>query len=851
MADPGKSKSGPDLKTKLTAPSKKSLFEKQKAEAEAKRLREEAETAAVYEDFVKSFDDTSENANSSYQASRFDGGPPRRHFASGPQASRGGHGIGSSKGGFPTKGPGSLGPPPPSLLSRKRAYDGSQPQRDRGILAFENSASLPLDPITGFQASDDEEDQTHGGKLAERAAPKPTLRLSSLPPGTSPAVIKALVAPFIGVDGVRIVQPTGDSLERKSLSAIVTLAKDTPANEIDTAVNGLQNRYLGWGFYLSLSRHLSSAALQSVGILSTGLGSSKSLPFGAKAISQAGGGVPMGHGPMGHGMQSNIHRGGFAPPTSYAPSGPGQHVRGPPQTQVPVSPPSDLKQLKMIHMTLESLLTYGPEFEALLMSRPDVQREERWAWIWDPRSVGGVWYRWRLWQLLSGAKTSSGYSKNSRLAEPQRVFEGGAPWAPSSKGLRFEYITKIDEFVSDSEYDSSEDEDFGDNDRGNRGRQQSNFRGAPPPSIESSSLVGEDKAGSYLNPLLRAKLTHLLARQPSSIARLRKGDVARVTAFAIQHAGEGADEVVNIIVSNIEHPFSYTSANQDRKTNSTAEKSSHDIPTDDNSQDETSDKEIPISSTKDKEDMSSSKLISLYIVSDILSSSSTSGVRHAWRYRQLFESALKKRQIFENLGRLEKELHWGRLRAEKWRRSVGSVLQLWEGWCVFPQPVHEHFVNVFREPPPTPEELLAVANSAELGRGFSAGAAKSKWKSVAASASKETSEPGEDEELDGDDADGEPMAEDDSSIDGEAMDDIDGEPIASSGEGEAMDEDEPVVEAQESVVIEAEKASAANGDAEGVKGADPLLQLLKGSEGLPPRRKRPKAQDMFADSDEE
>ncbi len=37
----------PDLSNKLSAPSKKSLFEKQKAEAEAKRIREAAETAAV------------------------------------------------------------------------------------------------------------------------------------------------------------------------------------------------------------------------------------------------------------------------------------------------------------------------------------------------------------------------------------------------------------------------------------------------------------------------------------------------------------------------------------------------------------------------------------------------------------------------------------------------------------------------------------------------------------------------------------------------------------------------------------------------------------------------------------
>ncbi|KAI5285444.1 hypothetical protein KEM55_000659, partial [Ascosphaera atra] len=42
---------------KVSAPLRKSLFERQKAEAQAKRQREKEETAAVYEDFVKSFED--------------------------------------------------------------------------------------------------------------------------------------------------------------------------------------------------------------------------------------------------------------------------------------------------------------------------------------------------------------------------------------------------------------------------------------------------------------------------------------------------------------------------------------------------------------------------------------------------------------------------------------------------------------------------------------------------------------------------------------------------------------------------------------------------------------------------
>ena len=54
----------PAIDNKLHALTKKSLFEKQRAEAEAKRVREEAETKAVYESFVKSFDDDDGDAGS-------------------------------------------------------------------------------------------------------------------------------------------------------------------------------------------------------------------------------------------------------------------------------------------------------------------------------------------------------------------------------------------------------------------------------------------------------------------------------------------------------------------------------------------------------------------------------------------------------------------------------------------------------------------------------------------------------------------------------------------------------------------------------------------------------------------
>src|SRR5436190_19239043 len=121
MPEDSKVRGFPDISSKLSAPTKKSLFERQKAEAEAKRARERAETAAVYEDFVKSFDDDGDTSTRSTTAGRlgaqghgssapgsFGGGPSRRHFT----------GSGARSSGRVTSS---------ISISRKRTYEGLQP----------------------------------------------------------------------------------------------------------------------------------------------------------------------------------------------------------------------------------------------------------------------------------------------------------------------------------------------------------------------------------------------------------------------------------------------------------------------------------------------------------------------------------------------------------------------------------------------------------------------------------------------------------------------------------------------------------------------------------------------------
>ncbi|KAF7912831.1 uncharacterized protein EAF01_001852 [Botrytis porri] len=790
----------PDVSNKLQAPSKKSLFERQKADAEAKRLREEAETKAVYEDFVKSFDDEDDAPAAGADGMGGMGGMGgNRHFGRGGFSSGMGRGgFGDSRGGIAPRGglgtgsgPGSLGPLPGNMgnntLPKKRAFEGfaqsSSRRDDKGPFAFDDySHDGPASKV--LKTFDHDEDSMGTSRDEERAVAKPTLRLASLPPGTSPAVIKALLPTNLTVDAVRIIPPSGPTsfTERKSMSAIVTLAKDTPANDIDTTVNSLQNKYLGFGYYLNLHRHLSSAAMSTSTQISNIGSAAASQPFGAKPVNP-----PAARG----GFSGSSHRGGFAPPTSY---------NNTPQLSrstlfVPVQPPQDIKELKLIHKTIESLLTHGPEFEALLMSRASVQREGKWAWLWDSRSTGGVWYRWRLWEVLTGSQSKRGQGKYLPL------FEGSSAWKQPDQPLAYEYTTRLDEFVSDSEYNSSDEDDSGD-------------EGARRPPIDPNTLNEDGKA--YLNPLEKAKLTHLLSRLPTSTGKLRKGDVARVTAFAISHAGRGADEVVSAIVSNVEKPFAYTSANPDRKKDKER----------DNSGDEKDD-------NAEEEDTSSASLIGLYIVSDILSSSSTSGVRHAWRYRQLFEQEMRRKKTFEGLGRMERKMKWGRLRAEKWKRSVGNVLGLWEGWCVFPQESQDEFGKVFREPPLSAEELKELEEKGKEEKNKE----KSKWKAVEVAPKEKINEETNEGYLDG-----EPMVEDDEDVDGVPMEeeDVDGEPMADSDDGDDLDGEPMQVQDDEGDTYEPPPA------------VDTAPEpTAKAEESVPPRRARPRAVDMFADSDDE
>ncbi|SPO05020.1 uncharacterized protein DNG_07705 [Cephalotrichum gorgonifer] len=821
----------PNLESKLQNPSRKSAFERQKAEAEAKRRREAAETAAALEDFVKSFEEDDAGASRPGYSSRggmgVGGGGPGAGFGG-----RGGRPGGPGKRHFVQtgmkSGPGSLGPAPGGFV-KKRAFDTFRSDGgrggDRGTLSYEDqefSGQSAKGIARAFRASDDE-DEAEGPAREEEMIARPTLQLAQLPPGMSLAAMKALIPGNLAVESVKIVPGASRAHgERKSTVAIVILSQDTPANEIDAAVSQLQNRYLGFGFYLSIHRHLSSAVSSSIATSQVSASSTSAQPFGAKPVAQGSASQQGGGG---------FHR-GFAPPTSY---GPPSTIQRSSLMHVPVQPPQDIKTVQMVSMVIEGLLEHGPEFEALLMTRPDVQKEEKWAWIWNPRSEAGVWYRWKLWQVVTGAQSSRGREKY------HPIFEDSHAWKEPTKGLPFEYVAELDELVSDPDYNSSDDEEWeGDGSRDN------------PAAKEV------DK--TFLNPLEKARLTHLLSRLPTTLSHIKKGDIARVTAFAITHASRGADEVVDLIVSNIDKPLALSGANPQRKHAGKDRDASPEL-----------EEAGGNKAGSDGSDMSGANLVGLYIISDILSSSSTSVVRHAWRYRQLFEAALKGRKTFEKLGMMAHRHGWGRLRAEKWKRSVGLILNLWEGWCVFPAESQELFVRSFDDPP----ELRAARKAEEVSE-----EKKGRWKPVEATAAEVQAQAHEDrgepmneddvvgEELQEEDVEGEPMSDGDA--EGEPMeedDDPEGEPMEESdAEGVPMEESEPEGEAmEESDGADGGGVEARGGTSAGDETPAPALAPASVDEGKQAGagpvafssarkgqpRSRMRAVDMFADSDDE
>ncbi|KAG0638547.1 hypothetical protein HOY80DRAFT_1137455 [Tuber brumale] len=833
----------PNVKEKLTARTKKSAFEKSRLEAEAKRLREEAETAAVYKDFVASFEQ--EPSSSTPGASGLGGtrgslgssrdptgesrggfrgmppsGPGRRHFTSAPPR--------VSQAAIPSSGPPNRKRNIDSVFEREEEVGvfGSACLSDRekrrlresntGLLAFENSAP-PSRSKDQYSHDDSDSDTT------SNSHPKPTLHMTSLPPSTTKLTLTALLSTTaLKLDTMRIIPappPPGPSQPspsvRKAASAIVMLSPETPSSDIDAAVSMLNGRYLGCGFWLGIGRHLPSTVVGTVGsgpilpVLQT-------YPFGARPPAIAS--RSLSRAPP-------MHRGGFAS-ASFGPShrgvSSGTSAGGAGTLQVQVEAPSDLKVLRLIHKTIESVLTHGPEFEALLMSSNTVKNDIKFSWLWDARSPEGVYYRWKLWEIISG--TPRERSGGVDMFEPSSSL--ATIWSPPRRSLKYEWAGTLRDVIEDEGFSSEELED----DRDDSDREEEIER----PVGLMGSVEGRRGRG-YLGVLERAKLIHLISRIPTQTSKVRRGDVGRVMAFAMEHAEGGmGEEVVAVLVGNVLKPLAFTKAAK-----------REDTPDDD-------DDENGSENNEENPDTSAAKVIGLWLISDILSNSSL-GIRNAWRYRQLFDVALREKGVFSHLGRVWKGSGWGRMKAEKFRRGVvEGVLEWWEKWCIFPQYTQEEFLRAFTEPADREKTICAPGSQPPIEDTSAAApvvvlTTKSKWKAVEAKAEAFNVESAV--HATAEDVDGEPMMDDD----------VDGEPMVEDVDGEPMIDEESEMEPETSYNSDRLMPSSNDEAISNPCGKPATGMIMQGFKigstsatikgGMGPR-KRMRAEDMFADEDD-
>lgn len=259
-------------------------------------------------------------------------------------------------------------------------------------------------------------------------------------------------------------------------------------------------------------------------------------------------------------------------------------------------------------------------------------------------------------------------------------------WRHSPHNTPFADLTQLADVVIDVDYASSEEES------GDEDAQLRNQSGAE--RLHDQAQMQR----TFLSPLQCARFAHLLARLPSVNTKLRSGDVARVTNFAINHAGSGIDQIVDMLLLNIEKPFCTTLAAKYEQQEDEADDS-----------DAVDVEKLEEHKGEDaREDPSNAKLVGLYIISDVLSASTIAGARNAWKYRQLLETGFREQKTFEKLGKLDKELGWGKMKAEQWKRKLAALFDIWEQWSAFSADVLQEFKRAFYM---EPEEIAKLNES--------------------------------------------------------------------------------------------------------------------------------------------
>jgi U2-associated protein SR140 len=457
-----------------------------------------------------------------------------------------------------------------------------------------------------------------GGKQRENLYTTVVAKASNLPPAMDPRRVEELFAEFPSLKVTKVEKiPSQGSKGRPTATMKVIFDKDANARDLDDAMNRLNDKkYLGRGYYLHLDRYLGGRVVGT---------EQRTEPFGAR-------------------WQAPEVAKGYAPPPDL---GGGVRDRDRPREDterlvVTANQPPDIATLRLVHMTIEGVINGGVEFEAGLMNDPQVQEEERFAWLFDQKHPVNRYYRWRLHQIVCDTPNSE-------------IFARQGNWQGPTDPLADEFANHLGAF--DADYEDSEDEEDEEKPQQRQLPVGDNYPGRV------------DNGHGIMSPRSRAMFLWLLTSLPPG--SIVADDIAAVSVFAVEHAAQGMDEVIHILISNLIEPFQMTETNTRRRLGDTEGREE-----------------------RRRTDLRQTTLNALRIISDVLlTTSRESGV--SYKYRLAIGTQLVERKAFEHLQRLPGQLEMGRMTERTYRDEVNSILTVWKDEHLFDKPALEHLDEAF------------------------------------------------------------------------------------------------------------------------------------------------------------
>ncbi|KAF2745130.1 hypothetical protein M011DRAFT_407241 [Sporormia fimetaria CBS 119925] len=435
-------------------------------------------------------------------------------------------------------------------------------------------------------------------------------KVSNLPPDIDEDTIAKLFDdyPSLKVTRVERLPSYGRGQGRPSVSMRVTFGQGATAAILNNAIADMSDkRYLGSGYFLHLDRYLGAS----------GGKEPEKLPFGAQWIAP------------------EVNK--FAPSAELGGDRREQRER----KIITAYPPADRKTLQLVHQTIEGVLSGGSEFEAALMNQEDVKKDIKYAWLYDTTHPLHRYYRFRMHQLISG--------NHDTVIE---IYSGLGEWhgvAPIQDEFAY-HLGSLDEEMDELRQDPEAEL--------SRSRKTAD---AYPGMVEN--------ANGLLTPKSRAFLLFLLGGLPLRKRPTLNSDIAAVTAFAIDKAAQGMDDIVDILIDNIFQPVAMTPINVEfRVQDSTAE-----------------------DTTKDHIE---AIMNALRCISDLAGVAHRLGGRYS-KYREALGTQLLERHVFEYLGQAKVRLNMSRLVALEYRKAINFVIAAWKGEALFTPDTTAYFDQTF------------------------------------------------------------------------------------------------------------------------------------------------------------